>query len=187
VRLFVALDFPDAIRDGIRQWVARLKPLAKDARWVSVEGMHVTLKFIGHVETNQCAPIASALACIHSSTAVEMQFRGLGFFPSERRPRVFWCGIDASPNLAELAAGIERALLPLGIPTEPRAFHPHLTLARFDSPHRFGQLVHMSHEIESLDFGATREAQFHLFQSVLKRSGAEYTKLRSFAFVREPV
>jgi len=186
VRLFVALDFPEATRDAIRQWVARMKPLAKDARWVSVEGMHVTLKFIGHVERNQCEPIASALAGIHSSAPVEMRLRGLGFFPSERRPRVFWCGIDASPNLAELAVGIERALLPLGIPTEQRAFHPHLTLARFDSPHGFGQLVQMSHEIESLDFGETREVQFHLFQSTLKRSGAEYTKLRSFAFVRNP-
>jgi RNA 2',3'-cyclic 3'-phosphodiesterase len=182
----VALDLPDRTRDLIRELVARLKPLAKDARWASVEGMHVTLKFIGHVEVEQLEPIVSALAGTRLNAPVEMRFRGLGFFPSERSPRVFWCGIDASPNLAELAAGIERALVPLGIPTEKRAFRPHLTLARFDSPHRPGPLVPLSHEAEPLDLGAAREAQFHLFESVLKRSGAEYTKLKSFGFVRKP-
>jgi RNA 2',3'-cyclic 3'-phosphodiesterase len=181
----VALDVPDAIREAIRELVARLKPLAKDARWVSVEGMHVTLKFIGQVDVEQLEPIVSALAGTYLNGPVEMRFRGLGFFPSERRPRVFWCGIDASPNLAELAAAIERSLQQLGIPMEKRAFYPHLTLARFDSPNRPGQLVQMSHEAESLDLGATREARFHLFESVLKRSGAEYTKLKSFAFVRK--
>lgn len=186
VRLFVALDIPDATRDRIRTLVARLKPLAKDARWASVEGMHVTLKFIGHVEREQCEPIRSALSSIHSSAPVEMRFRGVGFFPSGRRPRVFWCGIDSSGNLAELARDIERALLLLGIPAEKRAFQPHLTLARFDPPHPPGLLLPVSEEIESLDLGATRETRFHLFESVLKRSGAEYTKLNSFQFVRDP-
>ncbi|HXW61434.1 MAG TPA: RNA 2',3'-cyclic phosphodiesterase [Candidatus Acidoferrales bacterium] len=186
MRLFAALDFPEAIRDAIRALVSRLKPLAKDARWVRVEGMHVTLKFIGYAEPEQREQIVAALALIRSNAPVEMRFRGLGFFPTERRPRVFWCGIDASPNLAELAAHIERALLPLGVATEQRAFVPHLTLARFDSSHGLGELVRMSHQIQSLDLGATREGQFHLFESVLKRSGAEYTKLRSFSFAKEP-
>jgi len=182
----VALDFPDGIRDAIRELVARLKPLAKDARWVGAGGMHVTLKFVGHVQAEQFEPIVSALARICLNAPVEMRFRGVGFFPTERRPRVFWCRIDASPNLADLASGIERALLPLGVPADEREFTPHLTLGRFDSPHGLGKLMEMSHEIDSLDLGATRQAQFHLFESVLKRSGAEYTKLRSFAFAKEP-
>jgi len=186
VRLFVALDIPDAIRDRIRTLVVRLKPLAQDARWASVEGMHITLKFIGHVEREQCEPIRAALSSVHRSAPVEMRFRGVGFFPSGRRPRVFWCGIEPSANLAELAQDIERALAPLGIPTEKRAFQPHLTLARFDPPHRPGPLLPVAEEIQSLDLGATRETRFHLFESVLKRSGAEYTKLHSFPFVREP-
>jgi len=186
VRLFVALDFPDAIRSAIRELVARLKPLAKDARWARVEGMHVTLKFIGQVEPEQCERMVSALASIQSDAPVDLQFQGVGFFPSERRPRVFWCGIEASPNLRELAADIERALLPLGVPAEKREFVPHLTLGRFDSPHGLGQLIERSQELRSLDLGRTRQEQFHLFESVLKRSGAEYTKLKSFAFAKEP-
>jgi RNA 2',3'-cyclic 3'-phosphodiesterase len=186
VRLFVALDFPDAIRDAIRELMIRLKPLAKEARWVRVEGMHVTVKFIGYVERERCEPVASALAAVRSDAPVEMRFRGVGFFPTEKRPRVFWCGIDASPHLTELAANIERALLALGIPSEKRAFHPHLTLARLDASQRFDKLVRASQELCSLDLGWTRETQFHLFESVLERSGAKYTKLQSFPFVREP-
>jgi len=181
----VALDFPDGIRNAIRELVAHLKPLAKNVRWTRVEGMHVTLKFIGYVEQEQCDRFVSALAAIQSPARVDLRFRGIGFFPSERRPRVFWCGIEASPNLRELAADIERALLPLGIPAEKREFVPHLTLGRFDSPEGLGKLVEKSHEIRSLDFGATRQGQFHLFESILKRSGAEYKKLHSFMFAKE--
>jgi RNA 2',3'-cyclic 3'-phosphodiesterase len=186
VRLFVALDFPAAIRDAIGELVLRLKSRAKDVRWVGAEKMHVTLKFIGHVQAEQLEPIVRALSAIHLNLPVEMRFRGVGFFPTERRPSVIWCGIDASPNLPELAAQIERALLPLGIPAEGREFTPHLTLGRLDSPHGLGQLVEMAHEIESLDLGTTRQRQFHLFESALKRSGAEYTMLRSFPFAKEP-
>lgn len=165
--------------------MAQLEPLAKQARWVRVEGMHVTLKFIGYVEDSKFEAIVSALSKVHSNAPVELQFKGIGFFPSERRPRVCWCGIEASSNLAELARDIEQPLVPLGIAAEKRDFVPHLTLARFDSPHGLDKLIQKVHELESLDLGSTRETQFYLFESVLKRSGAEYTKLKSFAFAKE--
>jgi len=187
MRLFVALDFPDAVRDLIRDLMAKLKPLCKHARWVRPEGMHVTLKFIGHVPDDKFEPIVRALGNIHLNAPVEMSFRGLGFFPSERRPRVCWCGIEASPNLAKLAKSIEQALVPLEIEAESREYVPHLTLARFDSPRRTEKLVAAAAKLKSLDFGSARETEFHLFQSVLKRSGAEYSKLKRFPFVKGSV
>lgn len=185
MRLFVALDFPEAIRAAIQELVVQLRPLAKQAHWVRVEGMHVTLKFIGNVEESKFEAIVSALSKTHLGPPVEVQFRGIGFFPNERRPRVCWCGIEASSNLAELARDIEHSLLPLGIAAEKRDFVPHLTLARFDSPGGLDKLVAKARELESFDLGSTRETQFHLFESVLKQSGAEYTKLKSFAFAKE--
>jgi len=146
--------------------------------------MHVTLKFIGHVDDEQVDSIAVALAGVHSGAPVDMHFRGVGFFPTERRPRVFWCGIEASPNLAEIASSVEGALVPLKIPAESRKFVPHLTLARFDSPHGLSKLLEAAAELQSFDLGATRETEFHLFESILQKSGAEYAKLRSFAFVK---
>jgi len=185
MRLFVALDFPDEVRGAIRDLIARLKPLCSNARWVRPEAMHITLKFIGETDAAKVVSIRAALAPIHSPRPIEIRFRGVGFFPDERRPRVVWCRVEASPNLAELAAGVEGALEPLGIPRESRAFVPHLTLARFQSPGRLDELIRAAKESAALEFGTARESDFHLIESILKPSGAEYRRVATYAFVKE--
>ena len=188
MRLFVALDFPDAVRQTLRELIARLQPGFRSAKWVRPEAMHITLKFIGEVDGEKLAPIRGALAPVHSSAPVEIHFRGLGFFPNERRPRVLWCGVEASTNLAELAEAVQRALVPLGIPAESRDFVPHLTLARFnsdDAPRKdLETLVRAAGELKSYDFGRTRETEFHLIESILKPAGAEYRRLETFPIVK---
>ena len=188
MRLFVALDFPDAVRQTLRELIARLQPGFRSAKWVRPEAMHITLKFIGEVDGEKLAPIRGALAPVHSTAPVEIHFRGLGFFPNERRPRVLWCGVEASPNLAELAEAVQRALVPLGIPAESRDFVPHLTLARFnsdDAPRKdLETLVRAAGELKSYDFGRTRETEFHLIESILKPAGAEYRRLETFPIVK---
>jgi RNA 2',3'-cyclic 3'-phosphodiesterase len=189
VRVFVALDFPDAVRESLRELIARLKPECRGAKWVRPEVMHVTLKFIGEVDAAKLEPIRAALATVHSAQPVDMHFRGLGFFPNERRPHILWCGIEASANLAELAASVDRALVPLRIPAERREFVPHLTLARFPSDggsrRDVEKLVRAAEEIKSYDFGATRETEFHLIESMLKPSGAEHKRQQTFPIVKE--
>jgi RNA 2',3'-cyclic 3'-phosphodiesterase len=185
MRLFVALDLPDEVGEAVREVIAALKPLHKGARWVRPEGMHVTLKFIGHVPDEKLQPIRGALANVHSHAAVEIAFRGVGFFPNERRPRVVWCGVEASENLALLAASTERALEPLGIVAEKRGYTPHLTLARFKDSSGSDKLVRAAAEWKSREFGTARETAFHLYQSLLKPSGAEYRKIATFPFVKE--
>ena len=117
-----------------------------------------------------------------------MDFRTLGFFPHERRPRVLWCGIAASPNLAKLAADVDSALTPSGIPAESRDFVPHLTLARFSlergGPGAADKVVRTADEMKSYDFGSARETEFHLIHSQLRPAGAEYTRLESFPIVK---
>jgi len=184
MRLFVALDFPNAVRDAIRQLIAQLKNESRNARWVRPEGMHITLKFLGETDARKVDAVRRALAAVHSAQPVDMKFHGLGFFPNERRPRVLWAGVEASPNLAELAADVERSLAPLGFAPESREFVPHLTLARFESPRGNELLVRKTGEPASMDFGSARESEFHLFQSILKPSGAEYSRLETFAFVK---
>lgn len=185
MRLFVALDLREDVRAAMRELIASLKPKARNARWVRPEGMHVTLKFIGHTDASNLAPIRDALADIHSSRPVDIHFRGVGFFPNDKRPRVIWCGIEASPNLAQLASRIEQVLEPLGIEREARDFAAHLTLARFNPPGRADELVSATQELKSRDFGSARETEFHLFESITKPSGAEYKKLASFLVVKE--
>jgi 2'-5' RNA ligase len=113
---------------------------------------------------------------------VALDFRGLGFFPNEKHPRVFWAGVETSPNLKILAAEIENAMQKIGIPQESRPFSPHLTLARFEPPRLAEQLRSAIQEHEARDFGSLRASQFHLIESKLKSSGAEYTTVESFPF-----
>jgi len=188
MRLFVAFDLPGEVRKALGELIAQLRPLCPAARWLRPEAMHLTLKFLGHVEDQADArrldSIRAALAVVHSSAPVEMQFHGIGFFPDARRPRVVWCGINSSPNLAPLAADISLALEPLGFPPEDRAFVPHLTLARLDASRSAAKLVRAAEELKSRAFGSAQETEFHLFESILRPSGAEYRKLETYGFVK---
>lgn len=177
------MDIPEETRAALDALIARLRPACPSAKWVRVAGMHVTLKFIGEVPEEKVARIIAALKPIRVIGEVEMKFRGAGFFPNDRRPRVFWAGIEASANLARLAGEMEAALEPLGIEREKRDFHPHLTLARFDPPQPVPQLQVTLAQNGPLEFGGTRSGEFHLYRSQLKRGGAEYSKLATFSFV----
>jgi 2'-5' RNA ligase len=183
VRLFVALDLPEPVRHAITELIAKLQPKSRTARWIRPENLHITLKFIGHVGNEKLSPIQTALSSIRAAQPIELHFRGMGFFPNEHRPRAFWCGIAASPILAELAANIDRALVPLGVEAETRPFAPHLTVARFKSDEGIREVVHAANDMKSTDFGAAFETNFHLYESLLKSTGAQYNRLASFPFV----
>jgi RNA 2',3'-cyclic 3'-phosphodiesterase len=190
VRLFVALEIPSAVRDNLAALIKELHSAdfasAKHrARWVRPENLHVTLKFIGHVDAARLDAIRARLSQVRSDSPVDVRFRGLGFFPVEKHPRVLWAGMEASPNLAALANDIDQQLEPLGIARETRAFTPHLTLARFDPPGISDKLRAAIQKNTACEFGAFRTNEFHLIESKLKPSGAEYTTLQSFPFAAE--
>ena len=183
MRIFIALDIDETIRHRIARFVDGVRGFAPDARWVRPESLHITLKFIGHVGNEKSDPIQNALSSIRTTQPVELHFRGMGFFPNEHRPRAFWCGIASSPSLADLAADIDRALVPLGVEAETRPFTPHLTLARFKSDEGIREVVQAATDMKSTDFGAATETNFHLYESLLKSTGAQYNRLASFPFV----
>src|ERR1700682_3066327 len=129
MRIFIALDIYDSIRGHIARFVEGVQGFAPDARWVRPESMHITLKFIGEKSEQACVDSKQALETVESG-AVEIRFRGHGFFPTAKAPRVFWIGIEAGPQLASLAAKVDNKMASLGIPPEDHAFSPHVTLAR---------------------------------------------------------
>ncbi len=173
MRLFVALEIPPAVRENLAALIRDLRAIAPQPKWVRAENLHITLKFIGEVADTKLEAIRQALGKARSEAPVTLDFRGLGFFPSEKYPRVFWAGMQASANLKGLATDIDRAMEKLGIPREQRPFSPHLTLARLP----------VIKENATRDFGALHTNQFHLIESKLKPSGAEYTTLETFPFV----
>jgi RNA 2',3'-cyclic 3'-phosphodiesterase len=183
LRVFLALEIPGEVRAAIGELIHKLEKTCRGARCVRPEGVHVTLKFIGEAAPERVEQIQARLAGIRVPAPVELQFRGVGFFPNDRHPRVFWAGILATRNLAELAASIERELAPLGILREGRPFKPHLTLARFKSEDGLSRLRETIASAGAIEFGAMRGESFHLYESRLKSGGAEYTKLATFPFV----
>jgi RNA 2',3'-cyclic 3'-phosphodiesterase len=192
MRLFVAVDIDDAIRERMSRFLEGVRGFAEEARWVRPESLHVTLKFIGEKSEEEVENIKCALETIEAG-AFEMSIRGYGFFPGARAPRVFWVGIEGGPKLTSLAATVDEKLAPLDIPKEEHAFTPHLTLARgaggsgsprrqkSDHPHRsFQRLQEKLAALSAPDFGTMTAREFFLYQSQLSRGGSKYTKLASF-------
>ena len=183
MRLFVALQIPSMVRKNLAELLVELRALSSQPRWVRAENLHITLKFIGELPAEKLGALRAALSAVHSDQAVALDFRGAGFFPNERRPRVFWAGIEASANLARLASDIDRATGKLGVPPEKRPFSAHLTLARFEPPGLPEKLRAAIQENETREFGSVATEEFHLIESKLKAGGAEYTTLETFPFV----
>ena len=140
----------------------------------------MTLKFIGNVDEKVASRIREELKRLGTEAPVDLRFRGLGFFPGERRPTVLWAGIQTSANLAPLVSDIERSLEKFGVAREKREFKPHLALARFNPPGISEELRSAVQANSSQDFGSTRAGEFHLFESKTRPTRAVYTRLESF-------
>ena len=195
MRVFVALDIDDAIRQRIQRFMEGVSGFAPDARWVRPESLHITLKFIGEKPMEMVEEIKRAAAGIRAEP-IEITFRGYGFFPTTKAARVFWAGIESGSQLTSLAKTVDDATSTLGIPKEDHPFAPHLTLARGggrsgaprwrkgDAPNKnFGRLQEKLAALPTPDFGTMAAHEFFLYQSQLSQGGSRYTKIASFALV----
>ena len=193
MRIFIGIDLDEGIRTKIARFLEGVSEFAPDARWVRPESLHITLKFIGEQKPEQVAAITQKLRPVESS-AFEVRFAGYGFFPTAKAPRVFWIGIHAAPQLAQLAGNVDAAVAELGIPREEREFSPHLTLARAggrsgdpkwrkgDRPNSVFELLQKRlAALGELDFGTMTAGNFILYQSQLSPAGSKYTKLEQFS------
>jgi RNA 2',3'-cyclic 3'-phosphodiesterase len=181
MRLFIALDIDDAIRQSIHVFMDGVRGFASDARWVRPESLHVTLKFIGEKPAEDVEKIQQVLSSVQAR-ALDITFRRYGFFPTTKAPRVFWLGVEAGPELAKLADAVDTSTASLGIPKEDHAFSPHLTLARSGrSGASFKRLQEKLAALPAPEFGTMMAHEFFLFQSQPMRGGSRYTKLARFA------
>jgi 2'-5' RNA ligase len=123
-RLFTALEIP---RDAALS-LSLLRGGLPGARWIDVENYHITLRFIGDVEGHVADEIANALDRVRRPS-FSLSLSGVGAFGG-RKPHAVWAGATASPDLTALQGEIERICQRLGLPSDPRKFMPHVTLAR---------------------------------------------------------
>jgi 2'-5' RNA ligase len=192
MRIFIGIDLDPQVRARIERFLEGVQGFTPDARWARPESLHITLKFIGEQAPERVEAITERLRRVESS-AFEIRSAGYGFFPTATAPRVFWIGIQAGPQLAELAESVDMAIAELGIPREDRPFSPHLTLARAsgrsgspkwrkaDGPNAtFAVLEKRLAAMSELDFGTMTAHEFILYQSQLSPKGSKYTKLQRF-------
>ena len=177
LRLFVALDLPD----DIKQALAALRIDIPGASWSQPANFHLTLKFLGDgIDEAGLPDLVAALRAVRGP-ALTLALRGVGSFPPGDRhsPRVLWAALDAPPALGVLAGDVEQALTPLGFPPEGYPFAPHLTLARLKSREGAAAAAFLTRHAALTSDPFTARA-FHLYASLLSPDGATYRRQASF-------
>ncbi|MFB3920316.1 MAG: RNA 2',3'-cyclic phosphodiesterase [Terriglobia bacterium] len=180
MRAFIAIDLPEEIRAALSRNQAELRNACRDAGWTRPEGIHLTLKFLGEISDEQVREMTEALHACTPFEAFSVEVNGFGFFPDARRPKVFWAGVQAPPDLANLAERVESAMEKLGIARERRAYSPHLTLARFRFPKPQPELKALAEARADTTLGHFEVSEFFLFESRLHPQGAQYLKVARF-------
>jgi 2'-5' RNA ligase len=169
IRLFIALDLPEALRLRL---AGLQRPLPR-TRWVQPENMHVTLRFVGEVPRGAADDLHEMLSRV-SMPAFDMTIAGIGSFGSKGRIRAVWAGVEKSAGLVRLRGKLETACQRAGQPPERRKFHPHVTLARCRDI-RDDQAHDFLYGNDGLFGGTVRIGEFVLYSSRLGHDGSVYT------------
>jgi RNA 2',3'-cyclic 3'-phosphodiesterase len=131
VRLFVAVNLPDAEKHQLGKVLDNLRQSPLPVRWVEPDSLHITLKFLGTVSETQRPALTDALdRAVDGIAPFDVGLAGFGTFPARGRPNIFWIGASARARLAELQERVEEETVPLGFAREARLFQPHLTIGR---------------------------------------------------------
>lgn len=175
MRAFIAIDLEPSIKESLLGLVRSLERTKADVRWVRREGLHLTLKFLGEIGSDEVSKVKDVLGSV---AARHRRFRlaveGTGTFPKGTAPRVFWVGVRPQPELVSLHEGIEGELEKEGFPREARSFHPHLTLGRAKGPSFIRDALTELGRHSGSGFGEMEVGKVTFFESLLGPGGARY-------------
>ena len=172
-RLFVAIRPPEDIRDLL---IDAMDDSA-DFRWQEDEQLHLTLRFVGEVERPVAEDLADALGRIHAEP-FSIRVSGVGRF-EQRNSGALWAGVEPRERVAALAAKVERICIASGLEPERRAFHPHVTLARWKG-RRTREVAAFLDRTRGLASPPFAVDAFSLFESRLSRHGAHYEEVARY-------
>lgn len=182
VRCFVAIRVAPGAVEALQRAQERLRRTGADVKLVETRNLHLTLKFLGDVESARLPDVLRVVQAIAAGTPrMAGRIHGVGAFPNERAPRVIWAGMDFEPDAARtLAARIDAELAPLGFARETRPFASHVTLGRVRSPRGRKSLAQELEKLSGSEFGRQPVERLTVFQSVLSAAGPEYTALAEY-------
>jgi 2'-5' RNA ligase len=178
IRSFIAVDLPEETRDNLGRIQEQLKRSKGGVRWLKPGSIHLTLKFLGNIHPDQVNDIVAAVThLVQNEPPLTLCAGGLGAFPSLRKPRVIWVGIQGEiERLAKLQGDLETALESLGFASEERPFRPHLTIGRVKDRRRLQRLIEAM-SAQGPEFNSFDVSEIILYKSNLRPTGAIYTKL----------
>jgi 2'-5' RNA ligase len=177
IRAFLAVEVPPPIDARLVALKRELAAARADVRWVRDDGLHATVKFLGRVDPARLAALRVALTPpLAAGAVIPARVRGLGAFPSLRRPRALWVGLEA-PALADLARGVDAVAARFGFAPEARPFHPHVTLGRVHGSRGWGRLEDALKLHWTDDYGVFEIGALAAFRSDLRPDGAVYARL----------
>ena len=184
LRAFIALEIPAKVQKEIYHATSSLRNATGSLiRWVPAENMHLTLKFLGDISPANVEFLTQMIRVeADSHHSFDIHLTGLGSFPSPKRPRVIYIGIQAPAELEALQHAVESAARRLGYESEDRSFSPHLTIGRVKQNVLASDQQKIRHALEETkidSLGTARVDSVHLYKSDLKPTGSVYTKLFS--------
>ena len=189
-RVFVAIPLPEAARRELQDLVDEVRaaadPDVRDVRWVRLDGLHLTLRFIGQVDEDRLDALVAAVASAADRvTGFDVTIHGAGAFPSTTRPRALWLGVTGgAEELGAAAQVVDDALAEAGVERSNRPYRAHLTLARSDGVRSGPDVVRRLIEAgdgRSTTFAAT---ELVLFESLQGGGPARYEPLHKAALRR---
>lgn len=174
MRLFTALDLPEAIRDRFAELQT---PEALSARWTSPDQFHVTVRFIGDATSEEARRYEAALDQVDAGP-VECVPYGLDALPSRRDPSVLIVGLERTEGLMQVYRAVSAALEGEGLAPEDRSYRPHVTLARLEDAS--ASAVHTALDTQDASLPSFSVDTLHLYESTLSSTGAVHERRASF-------
>ena len=186
MRLFIAHRIPEDLAEAVVSRIKRIRGECADATWTKAHAYHITFAFLGEQSEGILAALqtelASRLTGIHP---VEAAIEGLGFFPSERRPRVGWLSVEPAEAISQIATRVREALTTAGITFDEKPFHPHLTLVRPKAIWGARDITKLRAALEGHERWQSVIESVSIYQSALSAQGATHTELRRIPFTAQ--
>lgn len=184
MRLFIAIEVPDDIKNEVVALEEERLANFYRAKWIEKENIHLTLKFLGEVEERRLEDVKKIVSEISKNNAkFDLNLKNLGGFPNLKRPRVLWIGVEeGKENIVYLMEQLETAFARFGIEPEKRKKTPHITMGRVkELIQRYGGKEQK--EINKLTYESRvfKANSILLFKSVLTPKGAVHTVVEQYA------